>query len=219
MNRLDVTRKFSNCKAYQLLEQDLIKTFDYVDPVAQNSKTYSHRYYEIILRAGTEFENVCKQILLLNGFTDSQLENTNIEDYFEIVKEFELFDYCFSSPLINDWSIPGLTGSNVSPYMMWNGCNTYGDVVSNYQSSNLNHWYQIYNKVKHNRDKNFELANLENTIFSVVALGILLCSQYGMETFDPYKEIGFYHTDDNNNDYVPQTIWKISHPSSMPTSF
>ncbi len=219
MNHLDVTRKFSNCKAYQLLEQDLIKTFDYVEPVVQNSKTYSHRYYEIILRAGTEFENICKQILLENGFTEAQLEHTNIVDYFEVVKEFELFDYCFSSPLLNDWSTPGLTGSNVSPFMMWTGCNTYDDVQNNYKGANLEHWYQIYNSVKHNREKNFELANLENAIFSVVALGILLCSQYGMNAFDPYKEIAMYHTDDNGNDFLLQTIWKVAHPDSMPKNF
>lgn len=217
VNLLDITKKFSNCKAYQLLEQDLIKTFDYVEPEAQNRGTYSHRYYEIILRAGTEFENVCKQILKENRLIGKVSKQTTIKDYFLIIKEFELCKYRFSSPLLSDWEDPVLKGSNVSPYIIFGGCKTYSDVKEICKNKDYNHWYQIYNKVKHNRKSNFNLANLENAILSVVGLGILLCSQYGMDTFDPYKEVVFYHTDSNNNDFIAQTIWKVSHPESMPT--
>ncbi len=219
MNRLDVIRKFSNCKAYQLLEQDLVKTFDYVEPVAQNQKTYSHRFFEIILRAGTEFENVCKQILTENGFSQHKIDKSDIVTYFDIIKDFELYEYVFFSPLLNDWTMPGWLGANLCPYMIWQGFANYDDLITDCKTNNWKHWYQIYNEVKHNRETKFELANLENAVFSVVALGALLCSQYGMDTFDPYKEVAFYHTDENDNDFITQTIWKVSHPESMPKSF
>lgn len=40
-------------------------------------------------------------------------------------------------------------------------------------------WYDAYNKVKHDRINNFELANLENAIESTLAFALLLIASYG----------------------------------------
>ncbi len=216
MNRLEVDRRFSNCKAYNLLESDLLKTFDYIEPVDQNKQTYSHRFYEIILRCGTEFENVSRQILKKNNSTDEEIKNSNIETYFKSANKLELYDYCFYSPLLADWKIEGQYGANLSPYMTWQSCSGYSDVWKFCDNGEWLDWYYVYNQVKHNRDSKFYWANLENAVFSVAALGILLCSQYGLNAFDPYKNITFYHEDDDKNLSIPNTFWQIRAPESMP---
>jgi hypothetical protein len=43
-------------RAYMLLEKDLLRLFEYVEPTDNNIQTYSHRTYELFLRAATEFE-------------------------------------------------------------------------------------------------------------------------------------------------------------------
>lgn len=216
MKGLNVERRFSNTKAYSLLESDLIKTFDYVEPVDQNKDTYSHRFYEIILRCGTEFENVCRQILKLNGSTEKEIEDSNIEDYFKIALEFKLYDYCFYSPLLADWSVDDQGGANLAPFMTWQACSAYSEVWDFVNKGEWSDWYYIYNQVKHNRDAKFSYANLENAVFSVVALGILLCSQYGLNTFDPYKDVSSFVTDKNDNFYLHGTIWHIRGADTMP---
>src|SRR5689334_2470696 len=50
-------------QAYILLERDLLELFDYVEPADSNLATYSHRLYELLLRACTEVETNATGIL------------------------------------------------------------------------------------------------------------------------------------------------------------
>ena len=49
--------------------RDLNEIFDFVEPSNDNTSVYSHRIYELLLRAATEFESNCKGILKANGYT------------------------------------------------------------------------------------------------------------------------------------------------------
>jgi len=42
-------------------------------------------------------------------------------------------------------------------------------------------WYNAYNKVKHNRDENFNLATVENCINSVAACSVLFSTRFSPE--------------------------------------
>src|SRR3990167_10206729 len=55
-------------RAYHLLEQDLIRIFEYVEPTDANLQTYSHQLYALLLRACTEFESNARAILQANGY-------------------------------------------------------------------------------------------------------------------------------------------------------
>ena len=50
-------------RAYHLLERDLYKIFDYVEPSDKNLNCYSHELYALLLRAATEFELSARSIL------------------------------------------------------------------------------------------------------------------------------------------------------------
>ena len=40
-------------------------------------------------------------------------------------------------------------------------------------------WYKDYNKVKHDRLENFSFASLENVIYAIAGISVLLVAQYG----------------------------------------
>jgi hypothetical protein len=61
----------SLCRAYKMLERDLEHLFEYIEPCDANNSTYSHRTFELMLRASTEFEANCKGILLANGYSSA----------------------------------------------------------------------------------------------------------------------------------------------------
>ena len=75
-----------------LIIRDLYEIFNYIEPIDANVSTYSHRIYELFLRAATEFESNCKGILRENGYAKSEKAMSNC-DYFKIAKVARLSEY------------------------------------------------------------------------------------------------------------------------------
>ena len=145
-------------RAYMLIEKDLLRLFEYVEPTDDNIEIYSHRTYELLLRAATEFETNCKRILESNGY--SRRKNLNTKDYFKIHKSSKLGDYAI---FMTVW-FP--KKKLLKPFQAWADGN-----------SSLS-WYQSYNLVKHDRNREFPKASLENVLMAVAALYIILFSQF-----------------------------------------
>lgn len=61
---------------FKLLLFDLEETFRYVQPIDEHMRVYSLRYYELLLRASTEFESACKDKLIELKLTTSNLTNS-----------------------------------------------------------------------------------------------------------------------------------------------
>ncbi|WP_282148135.1 hypothetical protein [Algibacter lectus] len=186
--------RFVSIKAFHLLLSDLIKLFDYVEPSRQNTQTYSHRIYELILRAATEFESNCRAILSANDYPEDRY--LNIKDFFKINKASKLNEY---KVIFNAWSPTPLV---LTPFSEWN--------TSEYKSLS---WYQNYNSIKHNRSANFHNANLENLMNSISAVFIILYSQFEVLTFDPYQIVKQYSIDDNDH-YIStrSSLFRIKPP-------
>ncbi len=138
-----------------LYERELIEIFNYVEPVSANMGTYSLMIYQLFMKCCIEFENICKNILEDN---QSIANHPTIMDYWKLNNVLLLDKYACRSRLINNVVF--------QPLKDW--ANGYS----------LN-WYQDYNKVKHNRTKEFKNANLKNLINSFCSLRIMLCAQYG----------------------------------------
>src|SRR4029077_7368121 len=170
-------------RAYRLLEQHLLSTFDFVEPSDDNLKTYSHQFYQLLLRACTEFEANAKAILRANNYSSPR--NLNISDYQKIQKACRLSEYVVTIPA---WAG---AASQLRPFGQWQG------------SSSLS-WYQAYNSVKHDRSQNFLLSNFENVLDSVAAVLVILFAQFDIVAFDPYHEVGMYSTAD---------VGRLAHPS------
>lgn len=179
--------------AYKMIENDLKKIFEFIEPSEGNLDVYSHRLYELFLRAATEFETNCKQILDANGYSRSG--DLNIVDYFKINQAMRLSKY---EVRLSMW-YPDI--KIIKPFEQW----ASGASLT---------WYQEYNLVKHHRSENFNKASLRNVIQAVAGLAAILFAQFQVEIFDPFNDScsyskgdGFYYDDDILFSVNPCSDW------------
>ncbi len=190
-------------RAYHIIEKDLIELLDYIEPHDENLKTYSHKTYELLLRASTEFETNCKSILSDNKYkkTDRQeneIEGRNIQDYEKINKASKLSEYVVYCDI---WQ-PNI--KNIQPFKDWG--------VTNKKLG----WYQAYNHVKHDRSSKFTEASLENLMNSVAGLFVILFSQFYICVFNPYQRdlnINNNYNEIDKSIYGDNSLFRISYPS------
>ena len=187
--------KFQLIHAFHILQKDFKNLFDYIELHDINKPTFSHRIYELILRACTEFEANCKGILLDNGYSKSG--NFNITDYFKINGASKLNQY---EVRINVWTPNAL---NIIPFFEWNSTSF----------TPLN-WYQTYNQVKHDRNSNFHLASLENLINCMAGLFVILASQFAHQIFSPYQITDSHSIDDDGYISVDSSVFSIKFPTN-----
>ena len=102
-------------------------------------------------------------ILKSNGYKDDRY-TTN--DYVKLKEALRLGEYSLE---FNEYEGMGV----FSPYSNWN----------KEQPTQSIPWYDIYNKVKHDRQTNLKLASLDMALASISAYAILLFSQYGIDNY------------------------------------
>jgi hypothetical protein len=149
-------------QATLLCLSDLFSAFNYVEPHDNNKSAFSHRFYELLLRGCTEFESVCKTILLQK--TNCLPKRATIQNYHELVTHFPLQNAGVS---IQVW--------NPEPIEIW--------PFDEWTIAKAPFWYKAYNSVKHSRRENFGDANLINASFSICAAITLLTVAYGEQVF------------------------------------
>lgn len=185
--------RVSLIRAYGILEKDLIRTLEYIEPSDENLSTYSHRLYELLLRASTEFEMNCKGILNANNYNKS--------------KKLNIHDYC----KIN-------TSSRLSEYeieiLIWSGSRKIIKPFESWKTTHSLKWYQDYNSVKHNRNEEFKLANLENVILAISGVFVVLFSQFFLLSFRANGLVGMYDLDDEGWGSHENSIFAIKTPQN-----
>lgn len=169
----------SLCRAYRMLERDLEHLFEYIEPCDANNSTYSHRTFELMLRASTEFEANCKGILVANGCSPAR-RNWNIEDYWKLNQTMKLSDYKLH---LKAWYPEPL---ELQPFRDWQGSTQFQPLT----------WYQAYNDAKHNRDTKFARSNFANTIEAISGLLCVLFAQFGVYVTYPYRPPDAIHCRD-----------------------
>jgi len=150
-----------NClAAYGLLKKDLRTAFDYIEPVTANVNTFSHRTYELLLRACTEVEALCTQVFDKNGV--NLAGRANIIRYSDLSRPMRLHEYeirCY-----------GFEHPSFRPFAAF---------VAPDRRQRSPDWYRAYNDAKHNRSTRFACASLGNVIQAVGGVHALLVAQYG----------------------------------------
>lgn len=164
-------------RAFHMLQEDLKKIFEYIEPHTDNYNTYSHRLYELFLRICTEVESNFKGMLKANDYIKPNSRNWNISDYYKIEAATKLSSYELKIKLSNKEEV-------LRPFKAW----SIGPSLS---------WYQDYNTVKHNRSDNFNKANLKNVLTALAGLHALLYSQFQSEIFNLYGDISMTVVGDN----------------------
>ena len=137
------------------LEADLMTCARFVEPATENFDTYSLEFARLLLSCSSEIDVVAK---MLCGELDSATSVGNINQYRELITQHRPR---FAEFEIN---VPRF-GLSFTPWHDW--------------SSSVNPaWWRSYNNVKHERNVNFQQANLKNTLEAMCALLAMLLYYY-----------------------------------------
>lgn len=139
---------------FKMLYRDVEKSFEYVEPAEEHLKVYSIKYYECLLRACTEFESVCKSELFRAGLA-REGDWLNIEDYAKLETHYKRKLSSYEVGFRFD------TIYFVRPLGTW----------ANHHSLP---WYQSYNAVKHHRAAELSHASLDNVMYALGGLFVIL---------------------------------------------
>ncbi len=169
---LPASERKSMLMSSRLIIDDLEKLFEFIEPHSSNEMVFSHRIYELLLRACTEVESSCKGILTANGAAAS-----NMRDYRKIEQSSHLSGYTVK---YSNWFPNEYTSR---PFANW----AVGDSLP---------WYTAYNEVKHNRCQHFSSANLKNLIDAICGLLCVIHSQIGDSVQEVFISNMYYTSED-----------------------
>ena len=134
---------------YRDLEDDILDCSIYVELSTDHFNVYSTKFLKIILEAGSEVDNVFKELCGL-------VDRTTIGDYYDRTLAM------FPNLLTQSIRIKG-TEIVLTPFRGWD---------RGHPSKTLA-WWEAYNSVKHDRLANFKEASLFNLVSIVGSLFIL----------------------------------------------
>lgn len=153
-------------RSFLLIQSDIQKLFEYIEPSDQNETTYSYRVHELYIRVCIEIEANCKAILRENGYFKKG--NWNMSDYCLIEKTHKLSGY--------EVLLPRWDGSRFCRYTPFSKWATEDKALP---------WYNLYHEVKHDIHSNFKHANIKNLVEATSGLVALLSAQFLSEDFSP----------------------------------
>lgn len=166
----------------RIILERLFEIFTYLQPTSHNNLAYGHRTREVLLLSCMEVESSCISILRANDYSSPRFST---KDYVKLLNPMALSKYEVRFPMYPEVGI-------ISPFLNWNSS----------QPTKSIEWYDAYNKTKHDREANLNVANLKNTIESVCAVAVLLCAQFGPESLPKEVQVRLNQID-YNWPYIP----------------
>lgn len=154
-------------RAFLLIQQDLVRYLENVEPADANLGTYSLRSADLLVRTCVEVEANLTAILRANTYTKTG--NLNMAaDYFKVEKSHFLSQFAVQFPY---WDGSQRTRQ---PFVAWaNG--SYAQLP----------WYGAYNNVKHDRAERLQLATFQQLTDAWCGLVAILTAQFLFEDFAP----------------------------------
>lgn len=150
--------KYPHWYYFVALVEDLERTSRFVEICEENYAAYSIEYSQLILAACSEIDVVAKLICLR---VDKACKADSINDYCKIL----LSKYTGLA------SIEVILPRYEVSFIPWEG----------WRVGESPKWWRCYNEIKHERDKYFRKASLENAIFSIGALAVMVSYLYHEE--------------------------------------
>ncbi|GLC79291.1 hypothetical protein [Lacrimispora brassicae] len=172
---------------YQQLERELVELSYYITFNRRQLNVYSTKIADMLLRTVSEIENISKELCKKENikFYDNKRHIRKIvyfNDYYTRLEE----KYGLSNKLV-DFTLDNCTTNifdiKLSPFKKDISIKIGGKERKSWG------WYNAYNKIKHDRVKNFSKANLGNLIYSLSALFLL--NIYYMDNV--FIEVGTYN--------------------------
>ena len=177
-------------RMYYILDEDIRKIFQFVEPGFKNNmKASSARINSLLLNTCSEVEKNCKKILYYNNYNNfksaidkkkgkvkdeeglgAELRKNrwNIEDFKKVNKATNLSEYELSL------KVGGNVDKKIIPFDEWTA------------SEHSPVWWKQYNKIKHGLCDDQYCATLKECIASLAALHALLFAQFGEIALDPF---------------------------------
>lgn len=138
-------------KFYLQLEREFIELTQYIEFVPANYNVYSIKLMQLLLTIGSEVDSVMKEMCAIKD-----KDRPSIADYASIL----LVRY----PQITSQKVCVFNRSlEITPFANWD----------KEKASQSLYFWEIYNKVKHHRAENFQLASLEVVANALSALFLL----------------------------------------------
>ncbi len=184
-------------RAFEVLQQDLLRLFEYIEPGDDNEATFSFRCLELLMRACGEVEANCKAILGANGY--SKNGDLKMPDYRELEATHHLSSYYVRLPA-------------------WRGIRSVRRPFEEWANGGSPQWFRDYHGGKHNRHQEFPKANLGNVIDAMSGVVALLAAQYF--TFD-YRPQGIGTSIGQPSDGFEQAIgdyFEVKFPTDWSTA-
>jgi hypothetical protein len=175
----------SSVNQISILIESLRRIFQTIQPDIEHYDVYGHSLRNLLILACTEAETQMKGILRDNNIQKlGAYFNTNDYVALKLILRLDQFSIKMKTyPMLDIFS----------PFSQW-------DIEDPTKSLT---WYDCYNKVKHDREKDFSKATLKNVIDSISAVVILMIAQYG-EDLPYWKEnVGKYF------DIIEKPDWDI----------
>ncbi len=173
------------------LESDLEKLSRYIEFTNNNFQTYSIELAKMLLSVCSEIDVIAK---LLCKREDSSKQANNITDYCAILTD-KIPPLCMLNVFLPKH------GLKLTPWENW-------------QKQSAPDWWHGYNNVKHERNKNYEDANLKNTLNSMSGLFLFLLYLYKDNSYkcqlDPMPAL--FTLDDQYIDYRHEPAVSFSLP-------
>ncbi len=164
-------------RAFIIIQEDLLKLFQSIEPADVNNNTYSFRTHELLMRVCIEVEANFKAILKENIFNPvfgggpnagqpRPEKYWNMNDYKLVNRTHRLGDYSVEFPI-------------------WKGNQNIRTPFVNWNNNGSIEWYQVFNRAKHDRINSFQEANFSTLLDAFAGLSILLSSQFRTDDFQP----------------------------------
>lgn len=165
--------------------------FQTVHPCEETFTTYGHEIRNLLILACTEVEAQWKGILDTHKYVTKSKHSTR--DYIKLNSALKLNKYSVALPFY-----PWLP--KIHPFRHWKKGNP---------TQSLD-WYDSYNKIKHDREENFDYAKLIHAINAVCACYIMLFAQYGVHIqYQRYEIPTFFNI-------VDYPIWDFTEVYTYP---
>lgn len=157
------SQQYVHWNYFLTLESDLINLSRYIEFSRDNDSVYSTELTRILITAASEVDVVIK---MLCNFIDNTQEYRNINQYRNKIIT-ELPEFPCERVYINRYGI------SFNPWEKWQ---QFSETINP-------DWWKAYNKLKHERDSNYNKANLKNTLNAVGAL-LITCFYYYKKKFE-----------------------------------
>ncbi|WP_143239394.1 hypothetical protein [Agrobacterium rosae] len=188
-------------RGYLLIQKDLERLFEYIEPSPEAETTYSFRIHELFMRTCIEIEANFKAILEANTYTPVIKYNQpvyNIRVYKKVNASHHLSSYQVTLP-------------------MWDGPSKVWRPFQNWDAGNPIDWYQAYNASKHDRLLQFKQANFGALLSAVTGLLVLISSQFQGEEYSSANDtLSVDGYDYHEMEAATGSLFRIEYPTDWP---